>query len=57
MAEKVLDETGAEVVRYRKLSARNVPSSEGESSERDSLLRGNTTAGASADHGSYGGIH
>lgn len=48
MAEKVIDETGAEVVRYRKISAKETPSAEGES-----LLRRRP---ASADHGSYGTI-
>lgn len=51
VAEKVIDETGAEVVRYRKISAMNTCSAEGES-----LLRRRPVAGASADRGSYGTI-
>ena len=51
VAEKIIDETGAEVVRYRKISARNSPSAEGES-----LLRRRTVASSSADRGSHGSI-
>lgn len=49
VAEKAIDETGAEVIRYRKISARVTPSAEG-----DSLLRRRPVTGTSADHGNYG---